>query len=276
MSLKVVQLGRSIEDARAGLAPILVCVHGYMGGPDDFRNMLPAWESEFCILEPDFLAEFRTHGIIEITKEGVGQLTYEDSADQMADYLRREFPGRKAYFFGISFGGKILLDFGARHPDLLIGGVITDIGLGSLAGSSLYHFLETTLPSINLNLEWAELKAELLQKIPEKNVRILVQTQLYYPNKVPPAAWRASIETLHSLVTSTRISEQWDVAEKVKSPILILCAEQLSSIAPEVAERMKSYPQIEMRQIPNSTHFIHITHVKHLTDAVLDIRQRTV
>ncbi len=271
MALKVIQLGRSVQDAKAGRAPILVCVHGYMGGPDDFLNMIPAWEQQFCILQPDFLAAFRTHGIIEITREGVGQLTYEDSADQIADYLRREFPGRKAYFFGVSFGGKILFDFAARHPELIEGGVITDIGLGTLSGSGLYEFLEVTLPSIRLDLEWPDLKAELMAKIPEKNVRVLVQTQLYYPNKVPPAVWRPGIETLQSLVHETRIAEQWDVADRIHCKIIVLQAESLSSVRADVAERMKGYRNFEMRLIPGSTHFLHITHVKPIQDAVIEM-----
>ncbi len=251
--------------------PLLVCVHGLLGGPGDFMNLRDAWAGKFCLVLVDMNAEFREGGLMKVTREGFGRLTYDDAADDVFEYLNREFPARSAYFVGISIGGKVVYDFSYAHPDLFMGAVISDVGLGQIPESDLYTFIEVTIPSINLNLEWDALKQEVASKVHERNTRVIIQTQLFYPDGKPPAQWKPGMEGLRGMLSGARIKEQWYVLDRLQKKIIVLRAGFLSGIPAKDIPRMTAHPCIEVRQVNGSAHFVHIQNKEVFQSTVLEL-----
>ncbi len=265
-------LGTSVHGEKE--APLLVCVHGLMGGPQDFDQMVEGWKDKFHVIVLDLLSDYRDQGIIKLSQEGASKVTFSGATEDIQEYLVNAFPGRSAYFNGISLGGKVVYDFAAKFPQLFLGGVVTDVGPGLIEDSDLYHFVEVVIPSINLNLPWPELKADIKEKIPEKNIRIMVQTQAYYPDRVPPAQWKPGIENLQGMLSGTSIKEQWYVLDELarhKARIIVLNAEFLSGTSHKDLERMRPCPSLDVRRIPAATHFLHITHRAEVVAATLEL-----
>ncbi len=259
--------------------PLLICVHGLLGGPENFSAMLPAWSKKFCPIVVDLHSHMRTGGLIQISEENMGHLTYDGAAEQTLEYLDREFPGRRCYFAGLSLGGKVAYKFAGCRPDLFAGAVITDVGPGSLSDSDLYQFVHRTVPSLNMNQAWADLKQELVQKVPDRNVRVMIQTQIHYPVKEGPAAWRAGMTGLKDLLSQQSLGDQWADLEAFaahwrgeKPPSFIVYkASALSAISTSQLAAMRNYPFLDIRPVDGSSHFVHIPHRALIEAAVLSL-----
>lgn len=240
-------------------APLLVCAHGLMGSPDDFAGFLGEWEKAFQILVPDMAGEARERGYKTTSANGT-QLCYDSAADAIASHLAEHFPGRRAFFTGVSLGGKIVYDFAGRYPEQFEGGVVTDVGPGALTDSDLCHFLDNVVGKINLAQPWRLISDELRQKIPERMLRILMQTQIAYSEESQTGHWKPSIRGVRGLLRGARIEFLWDEVARIRSPIDVLLAESLSGISAVDLERMRTLPCFRFQPVPEASHFLQVTH----------------
>lgn len=252
-SMDVIKTGKSE-------APLLVCVHGLMGHTHDFEPFLDVWNEHFEVLIPDYAPNAMERSYLEMY-QGEEWLLYDLGGRRIAQYLRENYPGRKAFFAGISVGGKISLEIAGLHPDLFAGAVITDVGVGHLTTSELCGVLEHVLPALNLKQPWEKLRVELRNKIPDRMLRILVQSHIEYPDKtIPEARWRAQGYKFYALLRKSRMEDQWKLAENIAAPVFILKASTMSAIAEVDYQRMKETSWAKFIEIPQSGHFIQITH----------------
>ena len=60
--------------------PILVCIPGLLGGPEDFRQMTDLWQADFCVVTSDPNAARREKGLSQLTDEVVQEISYDSSA----------------------------------------------------------------------------------------------------------------------------------------------------------------------------------------------------
>jgi len=253
--MNVIQTGNSN-------GPLLVCVHGLMGHTHDFEPFLEEWGKHFNILIPDYAPNSMEKYYMEIY-QGEEWLLYDLGGRKISHYLKTHFPGKKAFFAGISVGGKISLEIAGVYPEIFAGAVITDVGIGHLTHSPLCTFIEKTLPNINVKRPWELLRKELREKIPDRMLRILVQSHIEYPDKkIPEARWHSQGYKFYDLLRKSRMEDQWEYADKIKSSVFILKASLMSAIASEDYQKMQEYAWSKFIEIPNSGHFIQITHQK--------------
>jgi pimeloyl-ACP methyl ester carboxylesterase len=267
MSFAVEELG--LEDG-----PLLVCLHGLMGGPTEFDNISKPWLKKFRCLMVDLNAASRVSewvGDNDAALRGLDNIKYDESAPLIGEYLKKHHPGKAAYFVGISFGGKIIYDFITKYPKLFKAGVITDLGPGLISESELFKFVDQTIPSINLNQPWSTLKKEIHEKVPERPIRILMQTQLHKPEGSDSYQWQSAMLTLKEKIFTLRITEQWEVLDKIEGPIIFLLADYLSATSASSLERISKDPHFIVRPVRKASHFIHVTHHKAITNAVLEL-----
>jgi pimeloyl-ACP methyl ester carboxylesterase len=248
--------------------PLLVCVPGMFGMPDNFRRLGEAWEGRCCLVLLDLSPSSKESGLKD-AETSLSQMSYDNSAQEMHDYLMKEFPGRKFYFLGISLGGKIIFDFAAKFPQLYAGGVVTDIGLGALNETELYQFSMNTIPQLNLKQDWNGIKAELRAKVSVNTIRVFMMTQVEYKAEEGRGYWRKAVHGIQEFLDKQNIKDQWHLLPDLKTPTTILKAESLSGISASDYERIKELPEIfHIDLVEGAAHFVHITHPHRVQNAV--------
>jgi pimeloyl-ACP methyl ester carboxylesterase len=257
--------------------PILVCVPGLLGGPEDFREIIPNLLEKFNVLVVNPILQAREKGLNNLTSDFLKEVTYDTASSDIYEKLRLGFGDRGYYFFGNSLGGKAVYDFAIKYPQRFLGGLITDVGLASFETSPLYQFIENTVDGLDLNLPWSEMKAFLRANVPEKNLRIFIQTQLHYAGGKPPAKWKVGMAKFKDLLKGHSIDEQYaqycPVNEKLikqGSTIHVLKAEHLSGISDESYQQMQDLKSIKFYFHPGTAHFLHITHKSQIVDLLLE------
>lgn len=262
-------------------APLLICVPGLLGGPEDFRQMLPAWMDHFCIIIPDPNAERREQGL-NLDQETMQEVSFDSSAIEIRNALVEHAPGRPYYFAGISLGGKIVYDFALRFPEIFSGGVITDVGPGSFEDAELFQNVERDILATSLEMPWRELRQDLRTRIHDNNLRVLIQSQIFYPGGKPPGIWKTGMENFKALLQRQSIDDQFENFEKVderlcndRKWITVLHSANNSGISIQTLDKMRHLKSIKIKTLQDTSHFMHITHKSEIEEAVLKMLQKT-
>jgi len=257
--------------------PLLVCVPGLLGGPDDFAHMLDSWGQKFKIAVIDPHHERREQGINNLSAQVVQEISFNSTSDEIAQVIQR-LGSKAAYLVGISLGGKIVYDFAHKYPSLFAGGVISDVGPAPFESSDLYKFIDTTVAAIDLNLPWPELKQKLQVDIPERNLRILIQSQISYPEQTPPGIWKIGMRNFRTMLERQAIADQFEALYKVdnqlisqKSILHVLHAARLSGIASDSLPNIRKLKSIQLHFVPDASHFLHVTHKDTISNLVLQL-----
>jgi hypothetical protein len=126
-------------------------------------------------------------------------------------------------------------------------------------------------------MPWIEMKAYLRKTIPENNLRVLIQTQISYPEGKVPAKWKVGMANFKSLLQGHAIDEQYDNFRAIndeltakRSFIHVLRAEVLSGISDESFEQMRALSSIQFHNYKKTAHFLHITHKDEIQNLILD------
>lgn len=258
--------------------PVLVLVPGLMGGPEDFRNMIPVWETQATIIIPDPNAARREQGLSQLTSESMQEISFDSSAEDIHRILIERVPNRSYFFVGISLGGKIVYDYAIRFPNFFCGGVITDVGPESFEESELFKFVTNLVNQIDLTLPWPEMKKDLQKRIPDKNLRTLIQTQIFYPERRPPAIWKTGMKNFKKMLQRQAIDNQLEGIMSIcdqlvleKNFIQVLHADQISGISHETVKKMQELKCFRIQTMTDSSHFLHVTHRSEITRLVLEM-----
>ncbi len=261
--------------------PVLVCIPGLLGGPEDFSGILPEVQDRFNILIINPIVIARDAGLNRLSPEILNEVSYDSTAVDIYNALINEYYHEQGFFFlGISLGGKVVYDFAIKYPKYFRGGLITDVGLASFESSPLYTFVEGTINKVDLNLNWLDMKSHLRSNIPDKNLRILIQTQISYPTGAPPAIWKVGMKNFKSLLQRHEIDEQGQEYKKIDEHfnkeqkfIHVLKAEKFSGISDDSYQSMKCLKSIKFHELQNSSHFLHITHKDKIREMLMNFNR---
>ncbi|HXH29868.1 MAG TPA: alpha/beta hydrolase [Bacteriovoracaceae bacterium] len=256
--------------------PVLVCLPGLIGGPEDFRDIIVDLKDHFQIMILDPNSERRVQVGLNLTPEAMREISYDSTSDGIRDVLFQHAPGQKYFFLGISLGGKVVYDFAIKYPELIQGGVITDVGLSPFGDSELFKVIEGIVDHTDLSLPWAEIKKSLQDTIPDKNLRILIQTQITYPDKKPPAVWKTGMKNFENLLKRQTLDLQVEGYQQVdqqlfreNKSLFVMHASAISGISAQGYAAMKKMKSIKIVEIAHSTHLLHVTHKDEISKLAL-------
>ncbi len=246
--------------------PIIVCVPGLLGGAEDFRNIIQLFSNDFHFLVFDPNAERRQFGINGLTQKVMQEIQFDYNANEIFAELP-EFTNKPVWMCGISLGGKIIYDFAIKFPQAFRGALLTDVSPGSFGQSELFCFIESLVNGIDMNQEWPELKKTLRTLIKDDSLRSLVQSQVFYPERKPPAIWKVGMANFKALLQRQSMDEQFNDMFKVDdqlaaqgSFIHVLKATIMSAINFESYELLKKLKSVKIYEIENSSHFLQHSH----------------
>lgn len=257
--------------------PALVCVPGLLGGAEDFRGMIPAWKDHFhvCILDPNI--ERRDEGLSGLTAEMMREISYDSTSAEVLRVLREQGHSR-GYLAGVSLGGKVVYDFASRYPEAFLGGAITDVGPGSFEDSELYRFVDRVVGETRLELPWEDLKRELKCRVADRNLRSLIQSQIAYPERKPPAIWKTGMKGFRAMLRRQGIDDQLETFLAVDPALAargaylrVLQASSLSGISAGTLAQMRKMRSIRLFPVHDSGHFLHISHKREVESLVLSM-----
>lgn len=245
--------------------PLVVCVHGVMGKPDDFTPFIEAWSQDYLLKIPDLIPENPLNsGYGNQSVEGKQILKYQLAPEMIINFLDRNYPDRKVFLIGISFGGKICIEVAQEIPDRITGLCITDVGLGPLCeNSSLFNLAFETIPKLNLKQEWPSLRSEIARLIPDRMLRILIHNHIEYrKDNKSEGQWKSGANNFYQLLRDNKLENQWPRQNLLKAPCKILRATINSAIDEDDYRKMLALANIEIDTIEGANHFMHV----HLPD----------
>jgi pimeloyl-ACP methyl ester carboxylesterase len=253
--------------------PLVVCIHGLMGHSSDFSPYVDAWGEDYQLLIPSLTEHDTLNSGYGRFVDGEERLVYEFSAGEIVEHLRAHFPGTKPFYVGISYGGKICLSIAQTDPDIFGGCAITDVGLGPLArDSGLFHFIYELIPSINFDQPWAKLRKDLVNKVPDQMLRILIQNHIEYPDKnVPQGRWKGHAKNFQNLLVKSSLEDLWQDSERIDAPIYVFKATVQSAIEDADHERMQKIKWFKFMVMEGANHFIQINNVADFRSETLKI-----
>lgn len=266
-SIKVSQ--RPIRFVRAGKesGPLVVCVHGILGHPDNFDAFVESWGRDYSLLIPHLLdGDPLKIGYSEsffseddLNPPETQTFRYEAAAERITQALEHDFPGAPVFLVGVSFGGKICFDIAARLGSRVCGICATDVGFGPLCeDSDLFKICIGKIPKLNLNQSWEFLRKEITASVPDRMMRLLIQNHIEYLDDPNQASWKSTSRGFYDLLRGNKFEQQWHLMDEIKCPILIFRAARNSAINASDALRMAQKQNIEVFEVPDSNHFLHV------------------
>jgi pimeloyl-ACP methyl ester carboxylesterase len=234
-----------------------------MGSPEELRFVIEALETQAQVLLPDFHVD--TDLLADSYQDNaIRSFNYDDGADAIAEQLQSSSGPRKAFFVGVSSGGKIVYDFMVRHPDLYGGSLLLDIGPAPFQDASFFQIFKNVIPKLQLDQPWAALKSQIRSLLPDRVAQVLLSSQIFYPDPLGPAQWRPGVFLIDQKLQSQRISDQLmhlpEIADCARrAPTRILVASQMSSLSPGMLDQLSNYPELRITRVPESSHFLHVT-----------------
>lgn len=261
--------------------PTLVCIPGLFGGPNDFAAMSAAWLDVFHVITLDPDRDKRELGVTSLTNTQVQREVFRSTTDSIHQILT-SLGKRSAFLVGTSLGSKIVYDFAIKYPEMFEGGVSLDVGPGPFVGSDLYSFVEGLVQHLDLSIPFEEMKSLLREYIIDRNLRSMIQTQLHYPDGKPPARWKPGIENLSELLSETMkrfgLDEQFERLAEVDAflartgrRLKVLRASRISAIREEHLIRMRQCKSLDVIQVDDASHFVHVTHKQLVARTVLSL-----
>ena len=258
--------------------PILFCIPGLIGGPEDFNEMIGKLGEKFSIIIIDPNDRRRLEEGMNLSLESMKEISYDSTSIDVKNFLLENYPDRKYFFLGVSLGGKVVYDFAVKFPEHFSGGVITDVGPGPFSESELFITINDIVNNVDLNLPWPELKKKLQESIPDKNLRVLIQTQVAYPNQAPPAIWKTGMKNFENLLKRQSLDNQEELLMKVDSTLFesnhylnVLHSGKMSGIGERVYQEMKKMKSLKIQEVADGNHFLHISHKDLIITKVLSM-----
>ena len=261
----------------------LVCVPGLLGGPNDFAAMNETLEKHFHIIVIDPDPENARLGSSVMNEDVLKHEVVSSSAPDFINEILQSMGKKEAYLFGVSLGGKVVFEFASQYPDMFLGGLSLDVGPGEFEKSELFYFVDGMVRNLDLSHPYPEMKVILQNMIKDRNLRSMIQSQIFYPEKGAPGVWKSGMqnfgEMFVELLEDNDMSNQFKkyqlqdlmLAAKEKY-VHVLRAKNLSGISLESIPQLEKLASVKMTMIDDASHFLHVTHKDQVVKKMLEIK----
>ncbi|MNJ92820.1 Non-heme chloroperoxidase [compost metagenome] len=233
-----------------------VFLHGLMGYGQNWRKIVSALEeTEQCLVYDQ-----RGHGKSFQPAEGYGPEDYADDLKMIVDELGWD----QFILVGHSMGGRNVLNFASRFPEMLTHLVIEDIGPETAPNAHEYYeyllnLVPTPFPSRAAAKDFFNGEFQRTAKTREK---VEVMAGYFYANmeEKPDGTvdWRFSKHGIIESVKSGRNRDRWDEIKGLTVPTLLVRGENSNELSREnYLKMLASNPMIKGVEIPGAGHWVH-------------------
>jgi pimeloyl-ACP methyl ester carboxylesterase len=247
---------------RPGTGPVLLCLHGLGDTADQFEPIASRLPEHWRIIALDQ----RGHGGSWKPERDYSCLDFAADAAGFLDHL-----GLPAtHLFGHSMGGRNGIALAAQQPDRVLSLIIGDIGLdenpGDIEGTTrfLRGLPESFADEAAARRHWAKRKPG----YPPEHIDLLMRN-------LETAAdghlrWRYSVDSCIATVTAARQRDWWELAPRIRCPVLFLHVEGSTEVSEPVGERMRrEIPNGLYLRVPGAGHNFHLENPGFAADTTL-------
>lgn len=234
-----------------------IIAHGLFGFSDNWQSHANKLADYYRVI----LVDQRNHGHSDWSEVH----TYDAMADDLHELIQ-ELDLSNVILMGHSMGGKSVMRFAQKYPELLDKLIVVDMGVKQYP---MHHreIIDAIL-AIDLNVirTRAGAEEELSKNISSFGIRQFLLKNLYWKEK-NQLAWRMNIAVLEREMPE--ILKALDEME-VFTPTLFIRGEMSNYILDEDWEEIENFfPDSELVSIPNAGHWVHSEAPKEFLEAVL-------
>ncbi|MDC1450826.1 alpha/beta fold hydrolase [Vicingaceae bacterium] len=244
---------------RLGTGKPLIVLHGLFGSLDNWMTLAKKWSNDFEI----FLVDQRNHGQSPHSNEFSYPLMADDLKELM-DKLELE----SAILLGHSMGGKTVMEFSMKYPEMVEKLIVVDIA--PVSYNVHHHTIIDALRSVPLADISSRKEAEniLSQHIKDVGTRQFLLKNLYWQDQ-GKLAWRFNLEVLAGEILP--ISEYANMKGSFQKETLFITGSKSDYILPEYGSNIKSkFPKYELESISGAGHWVHAEKMDEFSQVVMN------
>lgn len=240
-----------------GQGPPLLILHGLFGTLDNWQTLGKQWAEHYTVV----LIDQRNHG----RSPHLEAHSYPLMAEDLKAFMEANWM-YEATLLGHSMGGKTVMQFATRYPEMVDKMVVVDIGPKTYPGGH-----ETIIQALNdLPLEQIDDRKEadafLAERISDFGIRQFLLKNLTREKK-GGYRWKMNLPVLTKDYPA--ILENIEVEEPYEGPSLFVRGAKSKYIQDEDYEAIRSiFPAAELVTIAKAGHWVHAEQPKALFEAV--------
>ncbi|MFN6946613.1 MAG: alpha/beta fold hydrolase [Cytophagaceae bacterium] len=226
-------------------APLLI-LHGVFGSSDNWVTPAKMMEDEFHL----YLIDQRNHGRSFHSDD----FSYDIMADDLKDFIA-EHSIKDPFIIGHSMGGKVVMRFAQKYPELYKKVIIVDIAPRYYP---VHH--DKILEGLNsINLEnitsRTEADTQLAKYVPEVGIRQFLLKNLFR-NDDNHFEWRINLKAISEKID--RIGEALPEEIQVEAPVLFINGAMSGYIKPRDEEMInRIFTRAKIQTIEGAGHWVH-------------------
>lgn len=234
----------------------LIILHGLFGSSDNWQTLAKVFTDHHKV----YLVDQRNHGHSGFSDE----MDYDVMADDLKELIITE-QIHKPDIIGHSMGGKTVLFFAQRYPELIDRMIIVDMGLKKYPPH--HDLIFEALLSVDLDKIKSRKEAEeiMKMKITDFSVMQFLLKNLYWSEK-EKLDWRFNLQVLYREIEQILAAVP---AGKINVPTLFIRGEKSNYILESDYESIREQiPDVQFITIKNVGHWVHAEAPKEFADVV--------
>jgi pimeloyl-ACP methyl ester carboxylesterase len=251
---------REINETQNPEAKAMIILHGFLGSCDNWLTVSKQIATQFRV----FLVDQRNHG----RSPWADTQTYEAMADDLKDFITTQNL-QNPIIVGHSMGGKTVMQFAAKYPDLFSKMVVVDISPKLYVGNH-----EQILNGLNaINLETLTNRSEadtiLAAFEPDLGVRQFLLKNLY-KNENDQFSWRMNLKVLSNEYTN--ILQAINFRQALQKPVYFIRGGKSNYILDkEIPALQLLFPKMQLKTIENAGHWLQAEQPQAFIDTLLGL-----
>jgi|TARA_B110000444_G_scaffold53349_1_gene49273 pimeloyl-ACP methyl ester carboxylesterase len=231
-----------------GGIPLLV-LHGLFGMGDNWASHARAWSLQGFEVH---LLDLRNHG----RSPHASSHTYADLVEDLKKYVDSHFTKNTSIrWIGHSMGGKALMEFSAKYPELVEKMVVVDIGPKYYAVQHSEIIEAMHLLDLDKLKSRTDADRSLEIKIPEWGLRQFILKNLEWKTD-KKLGWKLNLPIIESQIS--RIGEEMDKGKSFVGSVLFIRGMNSKYILDkDWTNIMRYFPLAQLDSIPDAGHWVH-------------------
>jgi pimeloyl-ACP methyl ester carboxylesterase len=232
-----------------GTGDPLIILHGIFGVSDNWVSFARTMAERFHVFIPDQ----RNHG----QSPHDPTFNYFALCADLQEFIETH-DLEDPIILGHSMGGKVAMHFALENPDMLKALIVADISMRHY--NRRYRHLNMIDAMMAVNFDNAEtredVESQLLDKIPDKRIRLFAMKNLYRRERSEQFAWRLNLEAIN--LNMDEVFKGIESGNLFDKPTLFIRGGASDYVSYEDFDQIyRNFPKADIKTIEAAGHWLH-------------------